>query len=111
MEEKSILIQRKYGAVRLRLAEIMDSRGMTRNQLSRLTGTRYEVIHKWYGGKVENWIWMFWHGFAMCWIVKFLTCWFMKKRKNNKRKPVYFHGKTPAFSFIFFRKYEVFLFT
>ena len=24
MEEKSILIQRKYGAVRLRLAEIMD---------------------------------------------------------------------------------------
>ena len=53
MEEKSILIQRKYGAVRLRLAEIMDSRGMTRNQLSRLTGTRYEVIHKWYGGKVE----------------------------------------------------------
>lgn len=54
MEEKSILIQRKYGAVRLRLAEIMDSRGMTRNQLSRLTGTRYEVIHKWYGGKVEK---------------------------------------------------------
>ena len=44
----------------------------------------------------------------MCWIVKFLTCWFMKKRKNNKRKPVYFHGKTPAFLFIFFRKYEVF---
>lgn len=40
MEEKSILIQREYGAVRLRLAEIMDSRGMTRNQLSRLTGTR-----------------------------------------------------------------------
>lgn len=54
MVEKSILIQRKYGAVRLRLAEIMDSRGMTRNQLSRLTGTRYEVIHKWYGGKVEK---------------------------------------------------------
>ena len=54
MEEKSILIQRKYGAVRLRLAEIMDSRGMTRNQLSCLTGTRYEVIHKWYGGKVEK---------------------------------------------------------
>lgn len=54
MEEKSILIQRKYGAVRLRLAEIMDSRGMTRNQLSRLTGTRYEVNHKWYGGKVEK---------------------------------------------------------
>ena len=54
MEEKSILIQRKYGAVRLRLAEIMDSRGMTRNQLSRLTGTRYEVIHKWYGGKVKK---------------------------------------------------------
>ena len=54
MEEKSILIQRKYGAVRLRLAEIMDSRGMTRTQLSRLTGTRYEVIHKWYGGKVEK---------------------------------------------------------
>ena len=54
MEEKSILIQRKYGAVRLRLAEIMDSRGMTRNQLSRLTGTRYEVIHKWYGGKGEK---------------------------------------------------------
>lgn len=54
MKEKSILIQRKYGAVRLRLAEIMDNRGMTRNQLSRLTGTRYEVIHKWYSGKVEK---------------------------------------------------------
>ena len=53
MEEKSILIQRKYGAVRLRLAEIMDSRGMTRNQLSRLTGTRYEVVWR-QGGKTGS---------------------------------------------------------
>lgn len=54
MEEKSILIQREYGKVRLCLAEILDERGMSRNHLSRLTGTRYEVINKWYQNKVEK---------------------------------------------------------
>ncbi|MDE6156266.1 MAG: helix-turn-helix transcriptional regulator [Eubacterium sp.] len=32
----------------------MDAQKITRNQLSRLTNTRFEVINKWYNGNVER---------------------------------------------------------
>ncbi len=52
--ETSILYKREYGVVRLRLQEFMDQRGINRNQMAGRIGVRFEVIDKWYQGKVEK---------------------------------------------------------
>lgn len=54
MQERPVLMRADYGAVELRLKELMDERGMTRNQLARLIDARFEVVSKWYNGKVEK---------------------------------------------------------
>lgn len=38
----------EYGSVRVKLAEMLDSRGITRNRLRTLTGVKYEVIDRYY---------------------------------------------------------------
>jgi len=38
----------EYGRVRVKLAEVLDSRGITRNRLRSLTGVKYEVIDRYY---------------------------------------------------------------
>ena len=43
-----------YGKIRLKLAEIIDSRGITRHHLSTLTGVKYAVIDRYYKNKVER---------------------------------------------------------
>ena len=53
MQERPVLMRADYGAVELRLKELMDERGMTRNQLARLIDARFEVVSKWYNGKVD----------------------------------------------------------
>lgn len=50
----SILLVRDYGAVRLRLRERMDCRGLNRNQVAKRIGVRFEVVDKWYQGEVEK---------------------------------------------------------
>lgn len=40
----------EYGNVRIKLAEVMDSRGITRNRLCKLTGSRYDVVTRYYKG-------------------------------------------------------------
>ena len=40
----------EYGHINVKLAEIMDRRGITRNRLRTLTGTKYEVIDRYYNG-------------------------------------------------------------
>lgn len=52
--ENSILHVREYGCIRLRLREVMDQRGINRNQMARRIDTRFEVVDKWYHGMVEN---------------------------------------------------------
>lgn len=52
--EPSILYQREYGMVRLRLRELMDQRRINRNQMARRIGVRFEVVDKWYQGEVEK---------------------------------------------------------
>lgn len=52
--ESSILYQREYGMVRLRLRELMDQRRINRNQMARRIGVRFEVVDKWYQGEVEK---------------------------------------------------------
>lgn len=41
---------RDYGRIRVKLAEVMNSRGITRNRLRTLTGVKYDVIDRYYKG-------------------------------------------------------------
>ena len=38
----------EYGHVRVKLAQIMDKRGITRNGLRKLTGIKYDMIDRYY---------------------------------------------------------------
>ncbi len=51
MEELKSIVQfhtEEYGRVRVKLAEVLNSRGITRNRLRTLTGVKYEVIDRYY---------------------------------------------------------------
>ena len=52
-EPKSIVRYQteEYGSVIVKLSNMLDSRNMTRNRLRTLTGTRYEVIDRYYKGE------------------------------------------------------------
>ena len=39
-----------YGCVKVKLAELLAERGITRNRLRTLTGVKYEVIDRYYKG-------------------------------------------------------------
>ena len=54
MKERAVLVRADYGHVELRLKEVMDARGITRNQLAKLIDARFEVVGKWYKGEVEK---------------------------------------------------------
>ena len=54
MNEHGIFLIQDYGKIELRLREVMDARGISRNRLARLVNTRYEVIDKWYKNQVEK---------------------------------------------------------
>lgn len=49
-EYKSIVScqTREYGSVKVKLAEMLEARGITRNRLRTLTGVKYEVIDRYY---------------------------------------------------------------
>lgn len=40
----------EYGHIKVKLAEMLDNRGITRNKLRTLTGSKYEVIDRYYKG-------------------------------------------------------------
>lgn len=53
MEELKSVIHyqtEEYGRVKVKLAEVLDSRGITRNRLRALTGVKYDVIDRYYKG-------------------------------------------------------------
>ena len=54
MKERAVMFRADYGRVELRLKEVMDERGITRNQLAKLIDARFEVVGKWYKGEVEK---------------------------------------------------------
>lgn len=54
MKEKGVLIRADYGHVELKLREVMEERGITRNQLAKRIDARFEVVGKWYKGEVEK---------------------------------------------------------
>ena len=55
-ELKSIISYQmdEYGSVKVKFAEVLDSRGITRNRLSTLTGIKYEVVDRYYQGRIER---------------------------------------------------------
>ena len=40
----------EYGCVKVKLSDLLDSRGITRNRLRTLTGVKYDVIDRYYKG-------------------------------------------------------------
>ena len=55
-EAKSIVTSqtREYGVVKVKLAALMDWRGITRNRLRTLTGIKYDVIDRYYKNEVVS---------------------------------------------------------
>lgn len=51
---KPVLEIQDYGKVEIQLRQVLEKRGITRNQLARLTNTRFEVVDKWYSGNIER---------------------------------------------------------
>ena len=41
---------RDYGRIKVKLADVMDARGITRNRLRTLTGVKYDVVDRYYKG-------------------------------------------------------------
>lgn len=43
---------KEYGRIRVKIKELLDARGITRNRLRTLTGVKYDVIDRYY--KADN---------------------------------------------------------
>ena len=52
--EKTLFTSQDYGHIAIRLKELMDARGINRNELARSINVRFEVIDRWYRGDVEK---------------------------------------------------------
>lgn len=52
--ESNLFTINDYGHIELTLKNYMDANGISRNALARAINTRFEVIDKWYNGKVEK---------------------------------------------------------
>ncbi len=44
----SIINIKDYGKIKIKLSEVMDRKGITRNKMRTLTGSKYEVIDRYY---------------------------------------------------------------
>lgn len=42
----------EYGRIKVKLAELLTKKGVTRNRLATLTGVKYHIIDKYYKGKL-----------------------------------------------------------
>ena len=50
----SVVTLKEYGKIKIKLAEIMDSKGVTRNKMRTLTGVKYDVIDRYYKSEIER---------------------------------------------------------
>lgn len=50
-EINSIVDIKQYGTIKIKLSEIMNKKGITRNKMRSLTGVKYEVIDRYYKAK------------------------------------------------------------
>lgn len=51
---RSVFVMNDYGKIKICLKEIVDAKGLSRNQLAKAVSTRYEVIDRWYKNEVEK---------------------------------------------------------
>lgn len=51
-EINSIIDFNNYGRIKIRLSEVMNEKGITRNKLRTLTGVKYDVVDRYY--KAQN---------------------------------------------------------
>ena len=54
MINDTVIIIKEYENIKIKLKEVMDSKGITRGSLARSINTRFEVIDKWYNGNIEK---------------------------------------------------------
>ena len=54
IEHESVLLFKDYGKINIKLKQIMEEQGISRNRLSTKIGTKFEVVNKWYYNKVEK---------------------------------------------------------
>lgn len=60
----------EYGCIRIKLKELLDTKGITRNRLRTLTGVKYDVIDRYYKSETVHMADLdFLPGSAVCWIV------------------------------------------
>lgn len=52
--QNEIYTIKEYGYIEIHIKEIMDKNNITRNALARAINTRFEVVDKWYSGRVEK---------------------------------------------------------
>ena len=52
--QNTVKMTKDYGKIKLRLRELMDKKGVTRNNLARKVDVRFEVIDRWYSGDIEK---------------------------------------------------------
>lgn len=50
-EVKGIIDIKEYGKINVKLAAVMDEKGVTRNRMRTLTGVKYEVVDRYYKGE------------------------------------------------------------
>lgn len=51
---KPVISVREYGRVHIRLNEILETRGITRNQLATAVNSKFQIIDKWCKDDVEQ---------------------------------------------------------
>ncbi len=51
---RSIFEAKRYGYVEIHLREMVEKRGLTRNQVATLSNTRFQIIDRWCKGQVER---------------------------------------------------------
>lgn len=53
-EINSLITIQQYGKINIKLKELLDKKGITRNKLSKLVDVRFEVINRLYKNKTER---------------------------------------------------------
>ena len=51
---KTILLKKEYDGITFRFKEVMDAKGINRNQLAKHANIRFEVADRFYNGKIER---------------------------------------------------------
>ena len=54
MEDNGIYILKNYGSTKIRLKEILQKKGISRNKLCSLVGANYDLINRYYNNSISR---------------------------------------------------------